>query len=140
MFLRSFDNYDVNEASDQAGLCCADETKAQQHFKDQCDINRIVKDYVKTGLVPGTTRMPFEEDFVGVTDYHTSMNLVLQANQAFMEFSPQLRERFNNDPGAMLDFINDEQNRAEAESLGLVTPRLTAHVPVDAPVGEAQAQ
>ena len=43
MFIRTPFNYDRNEASKQSAKMFPQETLAQQNFRDQCDINRIVK-------------------------------------------------------------------------------------------------
>ena len=43
VFLRTPYNYDVNEASDASSLVCDDPSLAQQHARDECDINTIVR-------------------------------------------------------------------------------------------------
>lgn len=125
MFIRSAYNYDVDEASLAAGSVNLEETRTQQHFKDQCDINRIVKTYAKTGLVPGNPRIPLEEDFHGIIDFHTAMNAVRQGEEAFMELPAELRSRFHNDPQEYVEFCLDKENFDELVEMGL------AHKPVN---------
>ena len=120
MFIRSPYNYDTSEASDVSAVACLeDSSQAQQHFKDQCDINRMVKTYAQTGLINQTTRMPLPEDFVGVTDYHTAMNAVRRGEEAFNGLPATVRERFDNDPGKFVDFCLDPANLNDAVALGL---------------------
>lgn len=56
----------------------------------------------------------------------------------FKELSPQIQNKFNNDPKNMLDFLANPANRQEAEYLGLlnttkpVPPAASAPSPVEA--------
>jgi len=120
IFLRSPYNYDTDEASQDSGLVCPEETLTKQAFKEQADINSIVNTFMKTGVMPDTVNMPRYGDFAEALDYHTALNLVMQAEDAFMELPATLRARFENDAGQLLAFLEDDANRAEAEALGLV--------------------
>lgn len=120
IFLRSPFNYDTDEASQESGLVCPEDTKTKQSFKEQSDINTIVNTFMKTGVMPESVSMPRYGDFSEAMDYQTALNLVMQAEDAFMELPAQLRARFENDPGQLLAFLEDDANRAEAEALGLV--------------------
>jgi len=123
MFIRSPHNYDVNSASHEAGTYCNEENcKVQQQFKDEVDINTIVKRFGLTGEVPTGYRAPMSGDFTGVNDFHTAMNAVRQAEESFMELPAALRKRFGNDPQELMRFLDDGENRAEAVKLGLVPP------------------
>lgn len=141
MFVRSNYNYDQQEASEASAVTCAEPTMTQQHFKDQQDINRIVKQYAKTGVASQTTRMPLPEDFVGITDYHTAMNAIKAGDEAFDSLPSKIRERFNNDPAEFVDFCLDEANNEEAAKLGLAYKRFEEQeTPTAKPVGEPDAQ
>lgn len=130
-FLRTEWNYDTNKASMESGVKCDDETKTQQHFAEECDINVIVKRFGITGQLPQGVRAPTWGDFTDVvTDYHSAMNAIVQAQQAFDAMPADIRYRFRNDPGMFVDFCSDEANRAEAEKLGLVMPKTA---PVQSP-------
>lgn len=123
MFTRSPFNYDRNEASNESAVVFPEETLAQQHFKEQCDINRIVAQYAKTGLVPQSTATPMAEDFVGITDYHTAMNAIRRGNEAFSTLNADVREKFQNDAGRFVDFCLDPGNLDEVIALGLAPQR-----------------
>lgn len=121
VFLRTAYNYDMNEASDETGLdCSVEESMTQQSFRDECDINTIVKRFGLTGELPTNFRTPQYGDFDNVMDYQTALNAVRQAGEAFMEMPAELRARFNHDPQQLMDFVAKESNREEAERLGLV--------------------
>jgi len=120
VFLRTPYNYDTMEASDASALLCEDPSLAQQHARDECDINTIVRRFGLTGELPSNVRTPQYGDFLDAADYHTSLNAVRAADAAFMQLPADIRTRFNNDAGAFVDFVSDDSNRAEAEKLGLV--------------------
>ena len=124
LFLRAFGNYDVDEASRESGLVCdASEGLAQQQFKEECDINTIVQRFGLTGEMPQNVRVPVSGDFTGVVDFHSAMNAVRGAQEAFMELPGRVRARFGNDPQALMEFVGDVANRDEAAKLGLLAPK-----------------
>jgi len=131
VFLRTPYNYDTMEASDASGLTCPEPTLAQQNSKDECDINTIVRRFGLTGELPSNVRTPTYGDFMDATDYHTAMNAVIAADAAFMQLPADIRTRFNNDAGSFVDFVSDDNNRAEAEKLGLVLPKAASNVALD---------
>lgn len=122
-FLRTPYNYDVDKISDETGLACQDPSLAQQNFKDETDINYIVRQFGLTGELPGQPLSPQYGDFTGVLDYHSAVNAVLAAQDDFMELPAQMRSRFNNDPAQLIDFLSKEENREEAIKLGLVAAK-----------------
>ena len=121
IFVRSAFNYDSDKVSFETGIAMdPEEGVAQQSFKEECDINNIVAKFLKTGELPENVRMPQSGDFTGITDFQTAMNMVIEAQDAFMAFPADVRARFANDPQRMMDFLADESNRDEAIKLGLV--------------------
>ena len=137
-FLRTPYNYDVDKVSDETGLICPELTLAQQNFKDECDINYIVRQFGLTGELPGKPLSPQYGDFTGVLDYHSAVNAVLAAEDGFMELPAQLRSRFNNDPAVLIDFLSNEENREEATKLGLVAAKPISE-PSETPIAEPKA-
>lgn len=120
VFLRTPYNYDKDAASDESGLRCEDASLAQQHFKEECDINTILEKFNVTGLLPEQTLSPRYGDFSGIGDYHTALNRVIAAQDEFEALPAQIRAKFDNDPANLIEFLDDENNRPEAEALGLV--------------------
>jgi phage internal scaffolding protein len=120
VFLRTPYNYDTDAASNESGLACEEPSLAQQHYKDECDINTILERFNITGLVPQSPLSPRYGDFSGIGDYHTALNRVIAAQDEFEALPAQIRARFDNDPAQLIEFLADENNRPEAEELGLV--------------------
>jgi len=115
--------------------CDPTKGRTQQGFKEECDINSIVERYTKTGLwgnsMKAPTEMPIFGDFTSVPDFVESHRIIAEANELFDALPAAIRKKFNNDPAALLAFVSDEGNRAEAEKLGIV------RMPETAPVAES---
>lgn len=92
----------------------------QQQFAEQTDINNIMRKFQQTGQLYQNPQTPLYADISEVGDYHSALQKVLDANDAFMKLDPNVRARFSNDPGQFVEFISDSKNRKEAEELGLV--------------------
>jgi phage internal scaffolding protein len=126
-------HYDTNEASVQAGLVCPplpeSQYKVRQSFKDECDINNIMKMFGKTGNLKVNPLEPRYGDFGDVVDYHSAMNAIIASEEQFDALPSHLRARFNHDPANLIDFMNNESNKNEAMELGLIakTISLTAN-------------
>jgi len=127
IFLRTPYNYDTDAASNESGLGCEDPSLAQQHYKEECDINTILQKFNITGLLPESPLSPLYGDFSGIGDYHTALNRVIAAQEEFDGLPATIRARFDNDPAKLIEFIENENNRTEAEELGLVE-KATAEV------------
>lgn len=119
-FVRNPYNYDTNAASDAAGEYNNEPSKTKQSFAEECDINTIVKRFHLTGELPTNVRMPTYGDFTEIPDFHSAMNAIALAGEAFDRMPAEVRARFNNDPGAFVDFCSDPKNKAEAAKLGLI--------------------
>jgi phage internal scaffolding protein len=124
-FIRNPYNYDKEEVSNDTGIEFNDVSLAQQHMKDECDINVIIERFGVTGELPNAPVSPQYGDFSGVTDYHSALNQINATMDDFMALPAKLRVRFDHDPVKLLEFINSEANRSEAISLGLIDGKLT---------------
>lgn len=118
-FIRTQFNYDMNLASLQSGLNCTDETRTQQQFAEEVDINTIVRRFGLTGELPQGLKPPMTGDFTEVYDFQTSMNLVREANEAFMQMPADIREQFGNDAGAWTEYVSDPKNVEQCRKWGL---------------------
>lgn len=122
-FLRTPYNYDMNAASNESGVACEEPSLAQQHYRDECDINNILRQFNITGMLPESALSPKYGDFTGISDYKTALDRVIAADEEFMSLPAQLRARFNNDANELIEFLENEENRVEAENLGLLEPK-----------------
>lgn len=110
----------------------------EQSFKDQCDINNIVKQYERTGLMPHTRpNQPVYGDISDAPSFLEAQNIVVAGKEAFASLPAHVRDRFQNDPVRFLAFMDDDSNYDEAVKLGLMKPRSVDSDPVVEPVAKA---
>ena len=122
-FTRSPFNYDPDVVSMETGFVSDEDSMTQQSFKEECDINTILKRFAVTGELPDNVRVPQYQEFEEVFDFHSAMNVVRASNEAFAAMPAHVRERFSNDPARFVAFTMDENNYDEALKLGIVNPR-----------------
>jgi len=126
----------------QTLYCDPKKDRTQQSFKDECDINVLMKRYEKTGILPTGRDLPPQFGDVTSVDFMESMNQVATVRGVFSQLDARTRARFENDPAQMLDFMADPANRAEAVKLGLLpkvpeeAPQSAVAVPAEAVKGE----
>lgn len=114
--------YSAYERPEDPGIVFTMPTMAQQHFKDECDINWIMDRYTKTGLLPENRPDFFYGDVSDGLTYQEALDFLNTAQGDFDSLPAKLRKRFDNDPGQLLDFLADPANKEEAIRLGLVDP------------------
>lgn len=96
------------------------ETMTEQCHKQDCDINTIIKRYDKTGLITHVNKATAEYgDYTTVNEYQQSMQLVIDAENAFSEIPSNIRKKFGNDAGAFFEFATDPNNHDKMVEMGL---------------------
>jgi len=99
-------------------------TRTQQQFKDDVNVNNIMKKYHRTGqLTHLNMRAGKYADISNAQDFFDSVNQITKAQEAFQQLPSHLRKRFGNDPGTMLEFIHNPDNYDEAVKLGIFSPK-----------------
>jgi phage internal scaffolding protein len=100
-----------------------DKGRTRQSFKDECDIHQILGKFRQTGFIEHQARSLAEYGFADSITLHEAMNLQQKAYDMFMQLPSVVRKRFDNDPGAFLDFAQDPDNVQEMRELGLITSK-----------------
>lgn len=90
----------------------------QQQFREQANINSIVRTIMRTGVVPAHNKPPIFMEVPSIS-YHEMLNSITNVDQAFSSLKASLRNRFRN-AGNLLMFIENPANREEAIKLGLI--------------------
>ena len=110
-----------------------------QSQKRDCDVNYILAKFRETGTLSDplhpSSRQPLFGDFTDVPDYQGALDLIAQADDAFMQLPAKVRAKFANNPQEIFDFLKDEKNRDEAVELGLI---LAKPVEADKSVDDAE--
>lgn len=134
-------DYDTNKESDLSAILCKEPTLTQQQFLEESDINFIADRYGLTGEMPQVQQLPSYGDFTGIYDFQSAQNSVRRATEQFMTLPAKLRAKFDNQPQKLLAFLEDPDNRAEAEFLGLVNkPEETIPSPKDDPARKGKGE
>lgn len=120
-FIRTEYNYDSASVSDATALRCPEPTKTQQQFKDDADINVLLERFGAGQQIPLAARQPiwgmdFTEDF----DFQRAFAAVQAAMEGFDDLPARIKNRFDNDPGKLLTFLNNPENKAEAVFLEII--------------------
>ncbi len=92
---------------------------AQQQFAEDCDVNKIMQRFQKTGAIDHVAKHQPEYGFASPMQYHDSMNLLTKADSMFNELPSNIRNEFNNNPQAFLEFVQDPKNADRAKELGI---------------------
>lgn len=119
VFLRTPYNYDRDQASNDSGLVCDDVTRTKQSFKEECDINTIVRRFGITGEAPQNVTPPSYQAFNDVFDFRSAMHAIMDAEKSFMAMPSDVRGRFQNDPQLFLEFCGNPANQEEMVRMGL---------------------
>lgn len=95
-----------------------------QSDRDEADINKIIQRIQKTGQIPPMIgKEPFYGDVSEFGDLQENIIKIQKADELFMTFPADVREKFENDKVKMIEFLADENNREEALKLGLIQKR-----------------
>lgn len=66
------------------GITFNEPSMAQQHFKDECDVNNILRKYESTGLVTHVANgTPSYGDFSSVLEFQQAQNILIEAQGRF---------------------------------------------------------
>jgi phage internal scaffolding protein len=98
----------------------------RQEFRDECDINVIMRRYQSTGELPVLNQgnAQFLDVSASLT-FQESMNFIADAQSMFNELPSAVRDRFYNDPAQFLDFCSNDDNRTQLAEMGLLSPEAT---------------
>lgn len=93
----------------------------KQSFKDECDINLILRSYNSTGVIRHLNRAKaLFLDVSSVPDFAGAISEVRQAEAEFMKLPAKVRAVFDHDPAKFLDAAHDPAKRDLLEAAGLI--------------------
>jgi len=100
----------------------ADENCAKQSFKDECDINKIMAKFQKTGVLNHYAKHAPSYQDIPALEYSDALNIIATADTMFEELPSETRKQFDNDPEKFLEFVNNPENLEEMREMGLAKP------------------
>lgn len=112
--------YDAHERRPQQ---LPGKTMTQQHFKDECDVNTILKRYARDGLVSHlATRPGAYMDLPDSMELQDAIAIMMRAQEDFDALPSAVRKEFDNDPAKFLAFAEDPENTDRMREMGLLPP------------------
>lgn len=102
----------------------------QQQFGDEVDINTIVRRFGLTGA-RAMDVMGVYGDFTGILDYESAVKRIEGAQERFATLPPEVRERFGNDPGKLIDLATALSEEEFAKLMD--PPKAVVDTPVATP-------
>ncbi|QCQ84717.1 internal scaffolding protein [Blackfly microvirus SF02] len=95
----------------------------RQEFAEECDINILMAQYETTGTINHfNTGQPQYLDLTDVPDLQQSIDLMREAETAFMRLPAKTRATFDNNAVAFVDFAQDPANIETMREWGLARP------------------
>lgn len=108
---------------DPVDLVCPDDGMTRQEFAAECDINVLLAQYEKTGVLTHySARSPQYLDVSEVPDLLTAMQVLDQAQAAFMTLPAVVRKEFDNDPVRFMEYAAKPENLDQMRKWGLAPP------------------
>lgn len=101
-------------------------------FQDECDVNRLMARYEKVGQLPGSSpEVPRYLDLSDVPDFQSAMNLMIEADRAFMSLPARVRREFDHDPAKFVEYAGDPDNLSRMREWGLAPPEKAPDGPIN---------
>lgn len=106
------------EPTERPTVECTEQLTEQAH-RDTCNINKILADYTRTGLIAHAAKFEGQYDDFPAIDFQQAMVLIKNTETMFNALPAATRKEFGNDPAAFLAFAQDEANAPRLKELGI---------------------
>lgn len=117
--------------------------RTKQSFKDECDINKILYRFAKTGTLSHVAKYGGEYAEFGEFNFHDAQNKLARGLEIFESLPGEIRREFGQDPARFFAFVNDPENADKLHTVlpGIAKPgnqlpaarRTPQNVPADPP-------
>lgn len=117
-----------------------DRSLTVQSAAAECDINNILAQYRRTGIVTHVTQARASyEDLPDAVDYQQSMNVLMEAQSAFSGLPAKVRDHYGNDPLRLLQALQDPSQHEQLREFGILRALPAAASVVVAPAATPPA-
>lgn len=93
----------------------------EQSHKKQTDINYILKEYTKTGLIKHAHTNQGKYDDVSAMDYQDALNVVADVKSMFESLPAATRAEFDHEPKQFLEYVRDPTNLTDMMEKGILS-------------------
>lgn len=104
----------VSVTSNTVGVSLTKQSEAES-----CDVNKIIKQYKRSGVLPTPIQIDPRYGDASVPDYQSCLNIVIAAEGSFYSLPSAIRSRFDNNIAKFMDFVHDPANTEEGIKLGI---------------------
>jgi len=109
--------------------CSVEPSLTRQEFAAECDINNLMAQFEKTGILPTTNAAePRYLDVSNVPNLQEAHHILQDATVSFMALPALVRRDFDNDPIKFIQFAENRENLPKLREWGLAPPP-----PIDPP-------
>lgn len=109
-------------------------TMTDQSDKNMVNINTIMANYAKTGILP---QFPEKiEQYLDVTQipsYMEAQEQIAEARDLFMQLPATIRKDMNNNPQNLESYLTDERNKEKLIKYGILKKKVEPEKPADPP-------
>ena len=98
-----------------------DPSLTHQSFAQECDLAAVMAQWGRGIQANVNPDVPVYEDVSDLVDYQQALAIVSEARDSFSALPSRVRERFDNNPASLIEFLNNPANTEEARSLGLLS-------------------
>ncbi len=110
-----------NENPDEKPKLYCGKSLTKQSFLKDANINTMVARFKKSGMFENVTdKIAQYADLSKPVSYRDSLDHIISAQAQFDALPALVRQRFQNEPAELIDFVQNEDNRDEAIRLGLL--------------------
>lgn len=123
---------EIDRANPALYCDCSDlPSLTRQEFADECDINKLMEKYEKTGILPSNmnSMSPRYLDVSDVPDFRSALDMLNASTEAFMSLPAKVRKEFDNDPVQFVDFAQNPENITKMREWGLAPPEALPEPP-----------
>jgi phage internal scaffolding protein len=111
-----------HELRRDVSIDCSYPILTDQSNKNACDINVIMANYAKTGMLSHVSNQtPKYIDCTTIPNLEQAYKTVYAAEEAFYDLPPDIRRLMDNDPSQLENFISNPENAYILEKNGLIT-------------------
>lgn len=102
-----------------------DPSRTHQEFKDECDVNQFIKKHKSINPTQFTQwfnsppQSGVYADLTSLPSYEEALQTIILAQNSFEALPSELRQRFDNDPQKLINFLDDPKNEEESIKLKL---------------------
>lgn len=113
---------------------CSEPVLTDQSFKNSSNINTIMAQYAKTGLLnePNKAFAKYQDNTLSVP-LEDAYKLVSEATELFRQLPSSLRKQMDDDPKNLESFLSDPDNYDQLVKHGVLTPKADEGSPSPSP-------